>query len=175
MVWGLTGGGGAGGAIKSALVRYFSRERAVNVRKINPKVPFPEAFAISESLYTIIKQNGPLTIGNTWTLAKVRFFLIYIYYDRLCLSCPIIRSSKWIEEANVDGLSSKTHMKIMLKWMRGRKLLKLICNHVGSNKKFMHCTLPEEPQKQSDSTTTAPPSNLKTEKPILRKNKKVRS
>ncbi|CAN1177857.1 hypothetical protein LINPERHAP2_LOCUS33348 [Linum perenne] len=148
MVWGLTGGGGAGGAIKSALVRYFSRERAVNVRKINPKVPFPEAFAISESLYTIIKQNGPLTIGNTWTLAK---------------------------EANVDGLSSKTHMKIMLKWMRGRKLLKLICNHVGSNKKFMHCTLPEEPQKQSDSTTTAQPSNLKTEKPILRKNKKVRS
>ncbi|XVE58214.1 hypothetical protein DITRI_Ditri04bG0152100 [Diplodiscus trichospermus] len=34
----------------------------------------------------------------------------------------------------------------MLKWMRGRKMLKLFCNQVGSSKKFLHCTLPEEPQ-----------------------------
>ncbi|CAN0908976.1 hypothetical protein LINGRAHAP2_LOCUS25571 [Linum grandiflorum] len=148
MAWWLTGGGGsAGGAIKSALSRYFSRERAVNVRKINPKVPFPEAFAISESLYNIIKKNGPLTIGNTWNLAQ---------------------------EASVDGLASKTHMKIMLKWMRGRNMLKLICNHVGSNKKFMHCTLPEDPQSQSDSTPTAqPPLKLKTaKKKLVGKHKK---
>ncbi|CAL1386645.1 unnamed protein product [Linum trigynum] len=145
MRWGLTGGGSAGGLIKNALVRYFSKERAVNVRKINPKVPFPEAFAISESLYNIIKQNGPLTVPNTWNLAK---------------------------EANISGLNSKTHMKIMLKWMRGRKMLKLLCTQVGSNKKFMHCTLPEDPQ-----SAPAPNSHglsLSTEKPIIRKKKRNR-
>ncbi|KAJ9706429.1 hypothetical protein PVL29_001774 [Vitis rotundifolia] len=49
-------------------------------------------------------------------------------------------------EAGIGGLNSKTHMKIMLEWMRGRKMLKLFCNHVGSSKKFLHCTLPEDPE-----------------------------
>ncbi|KAA8526048.1 hypothetical protein F0562_007852 [Nyssa sinensis] len=53
---------------------------------------------------------------------------------------------KLTEDAGISGLNSKTHMKIMLKWMRGRKMLKLFCNRVGSSKKFLHCTLPEEPQ-----------------------------
>ncbi|CAL1373750.1 unnamed protein product [Linum trigynum] len=145
MRWGFTGGGSTGGLIKNALVRYFSKERAVNVRKINPKVPFPEAFAISESLYNIIKQNGPLTVPNTWNFAK---------------------------EANISGLNSKTHMKIMLKWMRGRKMLKLLCTQVGSNKKFMHCTLPEEPQ--SNPTPDSDGLSLSTKKPIVRKQKKKR-
>lgn len=51
-----------------------------------------------------------------------------------------------LQEAGVSGLQSKTHMKLMLKWMRGRQMLKLICHQVGSNKKFLHCTLPEDPQ-----------------------------
>ncbi|XP_065858388.1 uncharacterized protein [Euphorbia lathyris] len=107
------------GFLKNSMVRYFSRQRAVNVRKINPKVPFPEATSIAQTLYGIIKEHGPLTVSNTWNYAK---------------------------EANVGRLNSKTHMKIMLKWMRGRKLLKLFCNQVGNNKKFLHCTLPEQPQ-----------------------------
>lgn len=48
------------------------------------------------------------------------------------------------QDAGIGGLNSKTHMKIMLKWMRGRKMLKLFCTHVGSSKKFLHCTLPED-------------------------------
>ncbi|KAL9439731.1 hypothetical protein AB3S75_025232 [Citrus x aurantiifolia] len=103
------------------LVRYYSssRKAAVNVRKINPKVPTQQAYSIAQSLYGIIKQHGPLTVSNTWIHAK---------------------------DAGISGLNSKTHMKIMLKWMRGRKMLKLFCNGVGSNKKFLHSTLPEEPQ-----------------------------
>ncbi|XP_050230566.1 uncharacterized protein LOC126679558 [Mercurialis annua] len=125
------------GIVKDSVVRYFSsrsRQRAVNVRKINPKVPFPEAALISQSLYTIIKQNGPLTIASTWNCAK---------------------------EANIEGLNSKTHMKIMLKWMRGRKMLKLLCNQVGSSKKFFHTTLPEDPHADHSKLIT----HLHTQKP----------
>ncbi|GKV04093.1 hypothetical protein SLEP1_g16301 [Rubroshorea leprosula] len=98
-------------ALGSIFSRYMSRSRAVNVRKINPKVPIEEAKSIAHSLYDIIRQHGPLSISNTWIQAK---------------------------EAGISGLNSKTHMKIMLKWMRGRKMLKLLCNHVGNNKKFLH-------------------------------------
>ena len=37
-------------------------------------------------------------------------------------------------------------MKLMLKWMTGRSMLKQTCNHVGSSKKFVLSTLPEESQ-----------------------------
>ncbi|CAN8234937.1 unnamed protein product [Cochlearia groenlandica] len=105
----------------SMLVRYMSRERAVNVRKINPKVPIQEAYAISNTLYDLFKLHGPLSVPNTWLRAQ---------------------------EAGVSGLNSKTHMKLLLKWMRGRKMLKLICNQVGSSKKFFHTVLPDDPQQQ---------------------------
>lgn len=65
--------GGNVGMIKNSMVRCFSQERAVNVRKINPKVPFPEAASISHSLYDIIKQHGPLTVSSTWNYAKVLY------------------------------------------------------------------------------------------------------
>ncbi|PKI69484.1 hypothetical protein CRG98_010117 [Punica granatum] len=134
-------------AVSSGIfVRYFSRERAVNVRKINPKVPPQEAYSIARGLYDVIKAHGPLTVGNTWTHAQ---------------------------EAGLTGLQSKTHMKIMLKWMRGRKMLKLLCNNVGSNKKFLHTTLPEEPQKDQPVSTMG--LNLQTERPPLKKKGKKKS
>lgn len=71
---------GGNGGVGSLLVRYMSRTRAVNVRKINPKVPIPEAKSIATSLYDLIKQRGPLTVPNTWTLAQVFLFLIVIFF-----------------------------------------------------------------------------------------------
>uniref|UniRef100_A0A2P2JD90 Uncharacterized protein n=1 Tax=Rhizophora mucronata TaxID=61149 RepID=A0A2P2JD90_RHIMU len=151
MRWlGLGGGGGGGGAnigigirnIKNTAVRYFSRKRAENLRKINPKVPFPEAASIAQSLYHIIKEHGPLSIANTWNYAK---------------------------EADINGLNSKTHMKLMLKWMRGRKVLKLLCSHVGSSKKFLYSILPDE--LQTDKSKGPAELKLHTEKrPIKQKN-----
>ncbi|XP_028093107.1 uncharacterized protein LOC114293267 [Camellia sinensis] len=75
----------------------------------------------------------------------------------------------WKQEAGSSGLSSKTHMKTMLKWMRGRKMLKLFCNHVGSSKKFLHCTQPEEPQ--TDQSNNSTELKLQTEKPSTRRKK----
>ncbi|KAF9601610.1 hypothetical protein IFM89_020904 [Coptis chinensis] len=136
---GSSGGGGSG--IIKLLVRHFSKKRAENVRKINPKVSPQEASTIAQSLYQVLKQHGPLTVSNTWTHAK---------------------------EAGVDGLNSKTHLKLMLKWMRGRKMLKLFCHQVGSNKKFLHSTLPEEPSEGESSNSLG--VKLETEKrPIKRK------
>lgn len=69
---------------RSIFVRYFSRECAVNVRKINPKVPTQEAYSIARDLYDVIKSRGPLTIGNTWTHAQVCILLPH------CTQMPII-------------------------------------------------------------------------------------
>uniref|UniRef100_A0A0D3D0H7 Uncharacterized protein n=3 Tax=Brassica TaxID=3705 RepID=A0A0D3D0H7_BRAOL len=113
----------------SLLVRYMSRERAVNVRKINPKVSIQEAHIISSSLYEVFKKHGPLSVPNTWLRAQ---------------------------EAGVSGLNSKTHMKLMLKWMRGRKMLKLICNQVGSSKKFFHTVLPDDDIQQETPLAATP-------------------
>ncbi|KAJ0104982.1 hypothetical protein Patl1_17358 [Pistacia atlantica] len=126
-------------AIRNTLVRYYSRKAAVNVRKINPKVPTQQAYSIAQSLYDIIKQNGPLSVSNTWIQAK---------------------------DAGIDGLNSKTHMKIMMKWMRGRNMLKLLCDHVGNTKKFLHTTLPEEPR------TDKLENEKEKEKPRVKKRKK---
>ncbi|KAL3497982.1 hypothetical protein ACH5RR_040714 [Cinchona calisaya] len=70
-----------------------------------------------------------------------------------------------MQEAGVDGLNSKTHMKLMLKWMRGRNMLRQFCNHVGSCKKFMLSTLPEEPQvNQSNNSAVV---IIKSDKPKM--------
>ncbi|XP_059434907.1 uncharacterized protein LOC132167887 [Corylus avellana] len=123
-------------------VRHFSRTRAENLRKINPKVTPQEASSIAQDLYHVIKQRGPLTVSNTWIHAQ---------------------------ESGVSGLNSKTHLKLMLKWMRGRKMLKLLCNHIGSSKKFLLTTLPEEPGTEQLKS----PSSLKrqTEKPSIKRKK----
>ena len=61
----------------TVLVRCFSRKRAENLRKINPKVTPQEASSIARSLYDLIKQHGPLSISNAWNYAKVGLFYLF--------------------------------------------------------------------------------------------------
>jgi hypothetical protein len=42
------------------------------------------------------------------------------------------------QDAGIAGLNSKTHMKMLLKWMTGRNIVKLTCVHVGNAKKFLY-------------------------------------
>lgn len=44
------------------------------------------------------------------------------------------------QEVGLRGLTSKRHMKIVLRWMRERQKLRLICNHVGPHKQFLYTT-----------------------------------
>lgn len=68
---------------------------------------------ITRAIFDILKDHGPLTIAQTW--------------DKL-------------QEVGLKELTSKTHMKTVMRWMRERQKLKLICNHVGSNKQFLYTT-----------------------------------
>ncbi|KAJ6849593.1 uncharacterized protein M6B38_267765 [Iris pallida] len=139
--------GGVGGlaAAGMSLVRQFSRKCAPDVRRINPKVPREEAKAISEGLYQIFKEKGPLSVGHTWTHAQ---------------------------EAGVAGLNSKTHMKILLKWMRGRKMLKLFCTHHGSNKRFFHTIFTDEGPQPVQQKVSAELKAENDAKPSTRQAKK---
>lgn len=67
------GVGGSGSLVGgvSAFVRHFSRKRAENLRKINPRVPPQEANFIARDLYDLIKQKGPLTVSDAWVQAQV--------------------------------------------------------------------------------------------------------
>ncbi|CAL9207167.1 unnamed protein product [Musa hybrid cultivar] len=123
------GGGGAAAVAGGLFSRYFSRKRSPDLRRINPKVPTEEATVISRNLYRIVKNNGPLSVSHTWNHAK---------------------------EAGIDGLNSKTHMKILLKWMMGRKMLKLSCTHVRNAKKFHYSILPEDPQARKNLSSPSP-------------------
>lgn len=48
-------------------------------------------------------------------------------------------------------------------------MLKLFCHHVGSNKKFLHCTLPEE--SLSEQSKAAMDLKLLAEKPAVKRRK----
>ncbi|KAK8273363.1 hypothetical protein V6Z11_D10G000500 [Gossypium hirsutum] len=61
-------------------------------------------------IFDILKEHGPLTVGDTWERVK---------------------------EVGLRGLTSKRHMKIVMRWMRGRQKIRLICNHVGPHKQFL--------------------------------------
>ncbi|KAL2936757.1 Proteasome activator complex subunit 4A [Bienertia sinuspersici] len=126
--------GGERGAMMMQWVRYMSKKRAENLKKINPKVPYSEATSIAQNLFNLIQHRGPVTIGSAWTNAQ---------------------------EAGISGISSKTHMKILLKWMRGKRMLKQVCQQVGSSKKFLLCTPQDIPAVQA---TGSPRIKLRTEK-----------
>lgn len=71
-------GGGGGGATLLQLVRHFSKKRAENVRKINPRVAPQEAKSIAQDIYGVIKAYGPLTVSNTWNHLKVSKFYSFL-------------------------------------------------------------------------------------------------
>ncbi|XP_062213941.1 uncharacterized protein LOC133914980 [Phragmites australis] len=128
------GGGGFGGTAWEVVRRHFSRKRAVNVRRINPKVPKEEAVAISGRLLQILSDHGPLTVGNTWNHAK---------------------------DAGISGLNSKTHMKILLKWMTGRRIVKLSCTQVGNSKKFLYSPFTESSEASKEASSPSPSPEAK--------------
>lgn len=68
---------------------------------------------ITRTLFDIVKEHGPLSIADVW---------------------------QRVQEVGLRGLSNKRHMKLLLRWMRERQKLRLICNHVGPHKQFLYTT-----------------------------------
>ncbi|KAL5218515.1 hypothetical protein ABZP36_019199 [Zizania latifolia] len=104
----LRGGGGgasgAGGMASELQKRHFSRKRAVDVRRINPKAPKEEAVVISGRLLQILTDHGPLTVGNTWNNNKMRFLceLLYVF---LMLPCWYQRPEQQDSREDLTGMS----------------------------------------------------------------------
>lgn len=73
------GGGGSAGLVFGTFARFFSRKRAENLRKINPKLTPQEASLVAQDLYGVVKQHGPLTVSNAWIKAQVRFPLTFSF------------------------------------------------------------------------------------------------
>jgi hypothetical protein len=44
------------------------------------------------------------------------------------------------QDVGLRGLTSKRQMKIMLRWMRERQKLRLICDHDDPHKQFLYTT-----------------------------------
>ncbi|KAG7533559.1 hypothetical protein ISN45_Aa08g011860 [Arabidopsis thaliana x Arabidopsis arenosa] len=95
------------------LTRHFATKPKPKMKPIELNTPPEQTQTITRVIFDILKDHGPLTIAETW--------------DR-------------VKEVGLRGLTSKRHMKIILRWMRERQKLKLICNHVGPHKQFLYTT-----------------------------------
>lgn len=92
-------------------VRYFAKKSKPKMRPADTRLPPEQAIATSTAVFDIVKAHGPLTVSGTW--------------DR-------------VKEAGIKGVDSKTHLKLILKWMKERRRLKLLCNHIGHSKRFLY-------------------------------------
>ncbi|KAK8319898.1 hypothetical protein V6Z12_A13G275200 [Gossypium hirsutum] len=75
-------------------------------------------------------------------------------------------------EVGLRGLTSKRHMKIVLRWMRERQKIRLICNVVGPHKQFLYTTWFSKPsishtRAVHNSSTSTPSFSVDTSSPKL--------
>eukprot|EP01018_Ginkgo_biloba_P000470 Gb_25128 [translate_table: standard] len=120
-------------------VRYFAKKSKPKLKPVDPKIPPEQTQTISRAIFDILKDHGPLTIGATWDHVK---------------------------EAGLKGLNSKGHMKLVLRWMSQRKRLKLLCNHIGTNKQFVYTAWFTKPRRTIGNVNQA--VNKKTSQPVLK-------
>lgn len=94
-------------------IKYLAKKPKPPMKPIELKTPPEQTQTITRVIFDILKEHGPLTVGDTW---------------------------EHVKEVGLRGLTSKRHMKIVLRWMRERQKVRLICNHVGPHKQFLYTT-----------------------------------
>ncbi|KAL9240807.1 hypothetical protein vseg_014985 [Gypsophila vaccaria] len=99
--------------VKSAIKMMISKKPKPKMKPIELLTSPDQTQTITRAVFDTVKEHGPLTISQTW--------------DRL-------------QELGLKQLTSKTHMKTVMRWMKQRQKLRLICNHVGSQKQFLYTT-----------------------------------
>lgn len=124
---------------------------------------FMGMFNCSQIIIYLIKH----LLGDSWML------LVHIItsFERIC-SEPVdsiivpLRSLLWInlskqfQDVGLKGLTSKRHMKIILRWMRERQKLRQICNHIGPHKQFLYTTWFTNPKIMPQKPRTDSPQQL---------------
>ncbi|XP_074571862.1 uncharacterized protein LOC141828343 [Curcuma longa] len=110
-------------------IRWMAKKPKPKMKPIDPPTPPELTQTITRTIFDVVKEHGPLTIADTWD---------------------------HIKGVGLQGLSSKRQMKILLRWMRERQKLRLICNHDGPHKQFLYTTwftnpkvMPPSPKKGS--------------------------
>ncbi|XP_020959031.1 uncharacterized protein LOC107644971 isoform X2 [Arachis ipaensis] len=83
-------------------IRLFAKKPKPKMGPIELKTPPEQRLTITRVLFDIVKEHGPLTVQDTW---------------------------EHVKEVGLKDLKGKQHMKIVLRWMRERQKLRLICNH----------------------------------------------
>ncbi|KAH9752714.1 hypothetical protein KPL71_014811 [Citrus sinensis] len=104
------------------------------MKPIKLKTPPEQIQTITRVMFDIVREDGPLTVAETWERVKVL--------------------------AGASGLTGKSHMKIVLRWMRERQKLRLVCNHVDPHKQILYTTWFAKPNnlKQPKSGNDPSPS-----------------
>ncbi|RWR72962.1 hypothetical protein CKAN_00121100 [Cinnamomum micranthum f. kanehirae] len=114
-------------------IRCFATKPKPKMKPIELKTPPDQTQTISRVLFDIIKEHGPLTIADTW---------------------------EHVKDVGLKGLTSKRHMKIILRWMRERQKLRQICNHIGPHKQFLYTTWFTNPKIMPQKPRTDSPQKL---------------
>ncbi|KDO48641.1 hypothetical protein CISIN_1g038504mg [Citrus sinensis] len=63
-------------------------------------------------------------------------------------------------KSGASGLTGKSHMKIVLRWMSERQKLRLVCNHVGPHKQIPYTTWFAKPNNLKQPKSGNDPSPL---------------
>ncbi|KAF7815049.1 thiamine-phosphate synthase [Senna tora] len=113
-------------------IRYFAKKSKPKMRPVSLKTPPEQRQTITRTLFDIVNEHGPLTIGETW---------------------------QRVQDVGLKDLTSKTHMKLVLKWMKQRQKLRLVCNHVGAHKQFLYTTWFTKPNTTQATTAVNPPKH----------------
>ncbi|KAG0483193.1 hypothetical protein HPP92_011277 [Vanilla planifolia] len=95
------------------LMRCMAKKPKPKMKPIELKTPPEQTQTITRAIFDVVREHGPLTITDAWE--RVKF-------------------------VGIKGLASKRQMKIVLRWMRERQKLRLICNHDGPHKQFLYTT-----------------------------------
>ncbi|TXG59723.1 hypothetical protein EZV62_014296 [Acer yangbiense] len=114
-------------------LRYFSTKPKPAMKPIELRMPPEQTQTITRVIFDIVKEHGPLTVAQTW--------------DR-------------VKEVGLRGLMGKSHMKVVLRWMRERQKLRLVCNHVGPHKQFLYTTWFTKPNNFNVNTNPTKPVNV---------------
>lgn len=79
-------------------------------------------------------------------------YRLYIFW--VCIDLLSNHHFQYFQEVGPKDLTSKSHMKVVLRWMREKKKLRLVCNRIGAHKQFLY-TIPATtgtvPSKQKPS------------------------
>ncbi|KAK1268440.1 hypothetical protein QJS04_geneDACA006337 [Acorus gramineus] len=118
-------------------IRCFAKKPKPKMKPIELKTPPEQTNMMTRVIFDVVREHGPLTVSETWDHVKgtnVKNFLS----EAISKETLPPKKKPWRQTVGLRGLTGKQHMKILLRWMKERGKLRLICNHDGAQKQFLY-------------------------------------